>query len=198
MRLCGAHKLTATLCLHNLHVTLVTPPVHCRTTTTVGIISKQQGSTIILNNTIDQQGSVCTPDFLDLPDITRPNASTQILASAGAGSNWCVAAASVSPQAAAGQHSNLSNNASQLAPQHLPTLLVNRSGHSICSQPALLLGAVARSERLVPYVLSNTSPEEQQQQRQERPSFNVVAARSAVLCEHPISVACVDANGTGA
>jgi len=160
--------------------------VNCRTISTVGIISKHSGARIILNNTADQHGSVCLPlglvgNSLDFP--SSGNQSQQITALARPGSTWCSNSAAAQP----------SNSTRPLAAQLLPSLLANRTGRSICQQGAVLMGDAARTDRPVPYRLTNSKD----LQEPAREPFTLVLQRTAWLCTQPVSMACIQENGTG-
>jgi len=170
--------------------------INCRTVNTFGFINMQQGSTLILNNTVDHQGppSVCVPLELiarlgaifirpeRLPSAAG-NRSQQFSAFAPAGSNWCAAAA-------AGQNSN---SIPPLAPQLLPLLLANRTGYSICQQQAGILGDFARTEPPAPYQLRNES----QGQQEPRAAVDILWRRSVLLCREPLTGPCIGGNASG-
>jgi hypothetical protein len=135
----------------------------CRTLSTAGFITKRPGSALVFNNTVDDQGSVCVPlplaqGFISsLPrqpgtpamqaslaalQAVYPaggSATQQYTALAPAGSSWCTAAGS----GAAFNGSSSQGSPLLLAPQLLPTLILNASGYALCQQPALLAGNTA-------------------------------------------------------
>jgi hypothetical protein len=86
-----------------------------------------------------------------------------------------------------------SNSTPALPPQLLPSTLTNHSGNSVCQQQAIMMADAARTHRPVAYKLRNSdTPHEE-----PRETFKLVWRRSARLCAQPVSVACVEANGTG-
>jgi len=168
--------------------------VNCRTLSTAGFVTKRQGSTLILNNTAENQGSVCLPlptaqgianSLPRQPGLAVPPgqpSTQQVTALAASGSNWC----------AAGAAGGASTSTSPLSPTLLPFLLSNYSSSATCQQSALLLGSTAWLETPTPI---NASDKSQPPPPQE--PFTMLATRSAVLCPKPVSVECLRQNGTG-
>lgn len=159
--------------------------VNCRTLSTAGFITKRHGSTLILNNTVENQGSICLPvqtaqsltNTLDRqPGLAVPagyTSSQQYTSLAGPGSWYSATAAANAKQS--------------LAPQ----LLANRTDSITCQQSALLLGNTAWEENPTPIngSLQNTNPKPE--------NFTMLATRSAILCPHPVSTDCLRQNGSG-
>jgi hypothetical protein len=186
----GRFQLAANYTLEYNSVVLV----NCRTLSTAGFITKHTGSKLVLNNTIENQGSVCVPlptamglanslprqPGLPVP-AGRPRGQ-QVTALAPASSNWCTAAAAGRP----------SSGTTALPPELLPTILANRSTSETCQQPAFLLGSTAWLE--TPTSI-NASRKDQQQTPQE--PFTMLAVQSAILCPEPVSNECLRQNGTG-
>lgn len=165
--------------------------VNCRTLSTAGFVTKRQGSTLILNNTVENQGSVCLPlptaqgitnSLPRQPGLAVPPgqpSTQQVTALAASGSNWCAAGGA-------------SRSTPPISPTLLPSLLSNYSSSATCQQPALLLGSTAWLETPTPI---NASDKSQPQPPQE--PFTMLATRSAILCPEPVSVECLRQNGTG-
>lgn len=168
--------------------------VDCRTLSTAGFITKRRGSTLVLNNTVENQGSVCLPlptaqgvtnGLPHQPGLPAPagrSSSQQVTSFAGPGSNWCAATPASS---AAGSNP-------PLAAALLPALLANRSNSATCQQSALLLGSTAWLETPTRFNASRGT----QQSAQE--PFTMLAYQLAILCPQPVSNECVRENGTGA
>jgi hypothetical protein len=165
--------------------------LNCRTTSTAGFVSKQHGSTIIFNNTVDQHSSVCLPLQMakeaavqrlepQQPSSAAANTAGQGITVAAAGSNWCAAAVA-----------GVNNSALPIQ----PLLTVNHSSYNICQQGALLIANAAWNEAPVPYALHNSQQTEDQL---ERWPLTVVVTQYAVLCAEPVAMDCIQANGTGA
>lgn len=169
--------------------------INCRTTSIAGFITKEKGSTVILNNTVDDQGNVRFPLLLvqsaadnhprppDLPGLP-PNRFDQVTALAPAGSAWCT-------WAAAGTNSHTTP---QLPSQVLPLLLANHSTYSLCQQQAMLMGDVARPETAVPYQLGNSNAS----QDEPREPFTLILRRTAFVCRQPVSITCLQTKSAGA
>jgi hypothetical protein len=186
--------------------TLATAHTNNRTFSTAGFFVKRAGSTLVLNNTVDDHGSVCLPlpaTQAALAATPRPPAAPalhgtaaallasqprgsqqQLLTSTAAssagprGGNWCAAA--------------LRSGVLSLPRPLLPDLLQHDTAWALCSQPALLLGDTAWAD--TPVATANKSrPQAGKQAEAEtapaRPpeTFMVVAERSAVLCPKPVS-----------
>jgi hypothetical protein len=163
--------------------------VNCRTLSTAGFITKRHGSTLILNNTAENQGSVCLPvqtaqsltNTLDRkPGLAVPAgypSNQQYTSLAGPGS-WCSSTAAATAK-------------QSLAPQLLPDVLANRTDSITCQQSALLLGNTAWEENPTPIngSLQNTNPKPE--------NFTMLATRSAILCPNPVSTDCLRQNGSG-
>jgi hypothetical protein len=169
--------------------------LNCRTVNTFGYFQMQNGSRLVLNNTVDFQGpsSVCLPlqigtqlgKLFQRPDSfpsATGNRSQQYTAYAPASSSWCLAGA-------AGQSSS---SLPPLPPDLLPLLMANSSSAGICRQEAALLGNFARTEPPLPYQVGGNSSRQQQ-----REPVDILWNRSAWLCLEPLTGLCVGQNATG-
>lgn len=166
--------------------------VDCRTLSTAGFITKRKGSTLILNNTVENQGGVCLPlptaqgianSMPRQPGLAAPAgrpSAQQYTAYAPAGSDWCTSAstggASINPP---------------MPRELMPTVLANNTDSALCQQPALLTANTAWLETPTP--LNATKAVAQPEQEQ----FTMLATRSALLCPSPVSQECLRQNGTG-
>jgi hypothetical protein len=197
----------------------------CRTLSTAGFVTKHAGSRLILNNTVccvawwctrrqgatsstavitatgtppqvEDQGSVCLPlSAAQGVANSLPRKPTTLLPAPPAGQ---LQATSLAP-ASAGWCSAAARSGRLPLPQSLlPTLLLGgAANHSVCLQPALLLGSTAWLE--MPTPINASSSNASGQQPQEKPEeFTMLAVRSALLCPQPVSVECLRTSGTGA
>lgn len=186
----GRFQLAANYTLEYNSVVLV----NCRTLSTAGFITKHTGSKLVLNNTVENQGSVCVPlptamglaNSLPrqpgLPVPTGRPSGQQVTAFAPAGSDWCTAAAAGRPNP----------GTTALPPELLPNLLAQHGTSETCQQSAFLLGSTSWLETPTPI---NASRKDQQQPPQE--PFTMLAVQSVILCPEPVSNECLRQNGTG-
>jgi hypothetical protein len=185
----GRFQLTANHTLEFNTVVLV----DCRTLSTAGFILKRKGSTLILNNTIENQGSVCLPlptaqgvanSLPRQPGLAVPagrSSTQQITSLAAAGKKWCSAAAA----------GGISSTNPPLLSTLLPTVLGNHTNSATCQQSALLLGNTAWLETPTPINASRGVEQPAQE------AFTMLATQSALLCPNPVSNECLRQNGTG-
>jgi hypothetical protein len=185
----GRFQLTANHTLEFNSVVLV----DCRTLSTAGFITKRKGSTLIFNNTIENQGSVCLPlptaqgvanSLPRQPGLAGPagrSSTQQITSLVPAGTRWCSAAAA----------GGTSSAKPPLPSTLLPTVLGNFTDSATCQQSALLLGNTAWLE--IPTPINASKGVEQPAQE----AFKMLAAQSALLCPNPVSNECIRRNGTG-